>query len=304
MLPERFERYHTSDSLGRRISFFVSKETTAGDSRPLALYIQGSGCHSVFRRHADGGILGGYHNLLLDSSRGAVRVLVVEKPGVVYLDPGGQGGTAIGCRPRFLREHTLERWSQAILAAVVAARRLDHVSLSRMLVVGHSEGGIVAAKIAAQFDAVTHLALFGSSGPTQLFDLLENERDGECACAAPDADRCALIRHQLHAIHSKPDSPTRFAWGHPYRRWSSFLATSVLDESLRSSAKVRIVHGLSDTVVPASAAKLLFAELLRRGRDVVSDFHDSAGHNLATPGKNGPEAMLGAFDSTVKWFLE
>src|SRR5262249_5784434 len=148
-------------------------------------------------------------------------------------------------------------------------RQLDGVRRERMLVIGHSEGGIVAARLAVRFNGITHVALFGSSGPTQLFDLLENERD-------------AAFVERLRDIHRHPNSCSRFAWGHPYRRWSSFLTTSVMEEAIRSRAKFRLVHGVSDVVVPVMAPKMLRAELLRRGRDVTLDLHAGAGHGLAT----------------------
>jgi pimeloyl-ACP methyl ester carboxylesterase len=283
--------------------FFLSKEVGPQKPKPLALYIQGSGCHSVFRRDANGRVVGGYQNLLLDSSSGAVRVMVVEKPGVVYLDAAEHGGTALGCRPRFLREHTLDRWTAAIIAAVKAAWQIEGIRRDTTLLVGHSEGGIVAASVSARLKRITHVALFGSSGPTQLFDLLENERVGEPCRPCSYPNRTTTIRDQLQDVQRRPGSVKRFAWGHPYRRWSSFLGTSVLDELLRSSAKVRIVHGMRDSVVPVSAAKMLYAELLRRGRHVVVDFRVAAAHNLASKTEGAPKAMLDAFGSTLKWFL-
>lgn len=302
-LPPRFEYHQATDVLGRRISYFLSKRVSGASQAPLALYIQGSGCHSVFRRSADGRVSGGHQNLLLDASSDSVRVLVVEKPGVAYLDPGGESGTAVGCRPAFLREHTLDRWSAAIMGAIGSARRLEGVARDRMLVIGHSEGGIVAAHVAARSRIVTHVALFGSSGPTQLFDLLENEREGDIAGRSSCDDKRDAIADRLQDIRRRPNSCSRFAWGHPYRRWSSFLATSVLDEAVQSRAKFRLVHGANDSVVPLAASKMLYAELLSRGRDVVLDLRSGANHGLATQSTDSPEAMREAFGSTLSWFF-
>ncbi|MBI3706732.1 MAG: hypothetical protein HY246_03475, partial [Proteobacteria bacterium] len=144
----------TVDTLGRDITWYISG---APDRRPLALFVQGSGCTAQLRRRADGGVRGGYHDVLLAQSGGRFHVLTVEKPGVM---PGaeGNGGSATGCPPEFLREHTLERWVVALSAALDAARRLAQNDPTRLLVFGHSEGGIVAARLARLEPGITHVA--------------------------------------------------------------------------------------------------------------------------------------------------
>ena len=48
---------------------------------------------------------------------------------------------------------------------------------ARTLVIGHSEGGIVAAYVAAKLPKVTHVASLAGGGPTQLFDFVSNDED-------------------------------------------------------------------------------------------------------------------------------
>ena len=63
-------------------------------------------------------------------------------------------------------------------AGVRAARTLPGVDPARTLAAGHSEGGIVAAHVAAGDSAVTHVAVLAGGGPTQLHDLVELARQG------------------------------------------------------------------------------------------------------------------------------
>src|SRR6267142_6477816 len=76
-----FERYATTDTYGRTITFYLSRfaEAAPGTKRPVALLIQGSGCASLFRKRGEQ-ISGGQQNLLLAVAKGRVRVLAVEKP--------------------------------------------------------------------------------------------------------------------------------------------------------------------------------------------------------------------------------
>src|SRR5262249_43647371 len=133
----------------------------------------GSGSQSVFRKAGER-VVGGYQNLLAAESKGRVRVLVVEKPGVQYLDRPPHPGSAEKASEELLNEHTLPRWAEANGAALRAAWTLPSVDSSRTLVAGHSEGGIVAACLAAELPRVTHVASLAGGGPTQLFDFVAN----------------------------------------------------------------------------------------------------------------------------------
>ena len=81
-----FDRYTTTDRLGRTVTFYLSHAPKgATKPLPLAVMIQGSGATSVFRQR-DGKTLGGLHMLVLAAAKGRGRVLTVEKPGVQFGD--------------------------------------------------------------------------------------------------------------------------------------------------------------------------------------------------------------------------
>ncbi|HMX28513.1 MAG TPA: hypothetical protein PKC13_23200, partial [Blastocatellia bacterium] len=171
----QFERYFTLDKFGRKISFFLSRAKVADAKLPLMVFIQGSGCTSNFTKHGEL-VYGGMQNLLLEKAGTRARVMVVEKPGVEYLYKQEQPGSAEKCSPEFLTEHTPDRWGEAIGASLKAAWQLPGIDAGKTLVVGHSEGGIMAARVAAENPQVTHVASLAGGGPTQLFDLVEIAR--------------------------------------------------------------------------------------------------------------------------------
>lgn len=299
-----FERYFTPDRFGRTITFYLSVAPAAKAPLPLALYIQGSGCQSLFKK-AGHGVAGGYQNLLRDVAQGRARVLVVEKSGVKYLDEAQRAGTALGASREFLEEHTLPRWAEANAAAVRAAHTLPGVDPSRTLVLGHSEGGIVAARVAAEEPRVTHVASLAGGGPTQLFSLAELARRGRLGDPAKDAEtRVRQVYEGWAQIRADPDSVTRFLWGHPHRRWSSFLKSSVTEELLRSQARVYLAQGTEDASSPLAAFDVLYAELLTRGRDVTGERIEGADHGFRPKGASGPPAEMKALlGRVVDWFV-
>ena len=104
-----FDRYTTKDRFDRTITFYLSRppQEPAGNL-PVALFVQGSGCASVFSER-DGKLYGGLQNLLLAASKGRCRVLVVEKPGVTFGTVPRNPGSAEEASAEFRREHTLPR---------------------------------------------------------------------------------------------------------------------------------------------------------------------------------------------------
>jgi pimeloyl-ACP methyl ester carboxylesterase len=72
----------------------------------------------------------------------------------------------------FLRNYTPKRWAGVNIAALRAAWLLPQVDSSRTLVLGASEGGQIAARVAAHLPEVTHVAVLACGGATQLFDAL------------------------------------------------------------------------------------------------------------------------------------
>jgi pimeloyl-ACP methyl ester carboxylesterase len=272
---------------------------------PVVLYVQGSGCQSLFRKVGER-VGGGFQTVLALEAKGRARILAVEKPGVKYLDVQLPGTSLEKAAPEeFLKEHTLPRWAEANAAALRAAWTLAGVDPGRTLLVGHSEGGLVAARVAAELPKVTHVASLAGGGPTQLFDFVTNS-----AAPRPDdkpsdaARRVEGVYEEWASIQKDPDSISRFWLGHPYRRWSSFLTHSVTEELLRAKARVYAAAGTRDAVIPVSAHDTLVAELRARGRDITAERLEGADHGFQTAEMPGPPAgMQAVLGRVLRWFL-
>jgi dipeptidyl aminopeptidase/acylaminoacyl peptidase len=302
-----FDRYTTRDALGRTITFYLSQPPKeSAEKLPLALFIQGSGCTSVFSKR-EGKVYGGLQNVLLGAANARLRVMVVEKPGVRFGDRPKNPGAAEEASPEFRREHVLPRWVEALNAARVASQRLADVDGTRTLIIGHSEGGIAAAHLAAANPRVTHVALLAGGGPTQLFDLVElasRKRQVDEPPSAAEA-RVQKIYDGWAQVRADPDNPDKLWLGHPYRRWSSFLKTSTLEGLLASRSSVFLAHGTADKAVPVTSFDVLRAELTARGRDLTAERLEGLDHGFRKadepPGSiDGFRDLLGR---AVEWFL-
>jgi dienelactone hydrolase len=300
-----FDRYFTTDGLGRKITSYVSKARSSSKRLPVILLIQGSGSQSLWSRTADGKIAGGYQNILLDVCQERARVVVVEKPGVAFLQQPQRPGSAEEGSKEFLEEHTLPRWAEANIAVLKGLHLQPDIDATRTLVMGHSEGGIVAARIAAEVPAVTHVASLAGGGPSQLFDLAYLARIGAFGdpAASPD-DRVKAIYDEWARIQADPGSITKFAWGHPYRRWASFIPASTTAELLRSKARIYLAHGSEDTASSVVTLDFDWSELLIHGRNVTVERIQGVSHGFEKKGETGyPKGMQELFGRVVGWFL-
>lgn len=294
-----FEQFTVKDTLGRTITAYLSRPPSGGPSGPLpvVLFVTGSGCQSAWTRH-ENKLNSGLQGLLYQLAKDRARVLVVEKPGVKLLDTPKRPGSATEGSREFLEQHTLPRWATANAAALQAVLARPDIDSKRVLVVGHSEGGLVAARVAADVPAVTHVAPLGCGGVTQLFSLAELARRRAPAGRGDAAVKA--VYDEWARILAKPDSVDDFWMGHPYRRWSSFLKTSVIDELKRSKAKVYLAHGTADEADSVIGFDVMRAELLAGGRDVTAERVEGGDHGFGVNGQSGIASVLG---NVLEWFL-
>ena len=305
-----FERYFTKDKFGRTISFYISRsgpEPAAG-KLPLVVCIQGSGSQSLFVEidTKDGKLVAstGPEAAVYRKLKNRVRILVVEKPGVEFLLRPTRPGSSEEGSEDFNREFTLERWTEAIRASIVAARKLPFLDNSKLLVLGHSEGGQVACEVASKLDSVTHVACMAGGGPTQLFDFIQMAKSGTIYDPLKSRDeRLKDLLSDWQKVLEDPEAHDKFILGHSHRRWTSFMNSSPAEAILKSNAKVFIAQGTEDTNSLPASATVLYAELLARGRDVTYLEVEGGDHAFMKPGDDDAGG-LETNAKAVEWFLE
>jgi pimeloyl-ACP methyl ester carboxylesterase len=261
------------------VRFYVS--TTQGKA-PLVLFIQGSGCAPVIYEAAAGKPAASVFSMVPLGRTGAYAAMAVEKPFAPAIPPASAGG-ATGCPAAFNAHFSMDTWLGALKTALGHALALPYVDRSRVLVIGVSEGATMAAALARDVPAITHVALLGATGPSQYYDFVVNAY----AQGGDDAGRLrrlAELDAAVAAIQAEPGSGQKFVWGHSYRRWSSFFRESSLDNLARSRARVYLLSGMRDTNVPVLSTEAMHAQLKMLGRDVSMRRIPDAGHDLLPQG--------------------
>lgn len=271
-----FERYSTGDAFGRSITFFLSR-TTDSRTLPIVAFIHGSGAYSNFLVK-DGKVLSA-HSGLLRRINGRARLLVVEKPGVRFGERH-----LVSELSEFRKQHTLDRWVEAITATLNASRTLRGIDRTRTILVGHSEGAEVVAAVAARNTFVTDVACLGGGSVARIYSFVRDARRGKMFGEIADPDqRVARFWEEWNTIQAHADDPDRLYHGHAYRYWTSFAGVSVLDGLSKAKGRVLIAEGSLDDDDPQFDIDLLSTVLRVGNRDVTAWLIQGANHGFQYP---------------------
>lgn len=289
-----FTRHVVQDVIGRNVTYYISRPKTA--SAPLLLMIQGSGCAKLLHQHA-GGAFSTLFNLAPFAAEGRFTVVAVEKP-FAGQSAASNAGMATACSPEFNQDFTAERWLLALQASLNDARKSPWVDQHRTMVLGTSEGAVMATMVASKDDRITDVVVIGGSGTTQLYDFF-----AQAYRTCFDISGClAKVENTARAIAAEPDSSTRFAWGHPHKRWSSFFRIDPSEQLLKSKARVYLAFGTNDDAVPALSQEITVAKLLAAGRTVTVRRIADGDHSLRQPGTTNLDDLNTVQRAALNWF--
>lgn len=285
-LPPGFRQFAIQRADGTRMTAFLAGDDVSRTKRkPLLVFLDGSGAQSLFTILPQGTSVGLF-GLLARQAGEAYHVAACEKRGAEFgvLGMPGSGESAAEEYNRYATFPDRVAEVRLLLDALLGEPLVDP---QRVVLVGISEGAVVAAGVAASEPRVTHVAFLCGNGPTQLFDLVTLRRKALAKEGRSPEEIDAAVREleaEFRAILAEPESTTRYFMGHAYRRWSTFCQNPPLETLRRSRAKLFLAHGTEDASVPIESFDLLVLELLRVGRaDVTARRYVGRDHSLRDP---------------------
>lgn len=284
------------------ITFYLSVSEKKGNL-PLLVFIQGSGMNSLFTKSQNGQIQAEYgHSVWFNVAKEECRILVVEKPGVKYLQTGESKS--------FDRKFSLESWSKTIVNAINYTTKFEKIDTTKIFIVGHSEGGLVASRVTKLMkNKIAKIAIIAGEGPSQLYSLYKFATDGTFFNTPEhnmptSAQRLSYLTDTWKDILANPNSTDKKFWGFTYLRWSSMLKTSVIEELTNFNGNILLLQGMLDKNVHPETATIAYTTLLTKGKKVNLQLIENADHSfnlLDKPEIDGWDMVL---EKTIKWLNE
>ncbi len=236
------------------------------NNESIIIVVGGSGYSSVLGSKAGifstGYSTAGILNLKLSDE---YDLLVLEKPNLEPFE-NGEGNESL------LQVYTVEDLS------VIYAYAIDHyLSLNdynNVVLLGHSEGGRLVPEIYNKLlfqEKVDKLVISGAGGISQeeQLKILIERRVIEDITLDEFSEKC-------REIYNKPDSIDLSWWGHPYKRWASFLKYQYIDEIRNIRIPILLFHGSDDRSTPVESARIVFNE--HNTNKNISYFEVDGGH--------------------------
>lgn len=248
------------------INFYVSADPANHPPRkPLFVFLQGSQARPFLQvqRNSDG--------------RTATKsILLFDVPWVSpnyhYVVIGKRGmpfiaDTTFITPVEYYEWSSLENRAGDVNDVIEYLLRQPWVDQSRVVVVGHSQGADVAAKVAATNPHVTHVACLSGGGLTQMYEFVLSHRKRALRGEETFEDSQASIEKlyaQFREIYQNPS--TEKLWdGESYAHWRSFFAP-IVDSLVKVNIPVFVAIGNEDTSVPVESADIIPVEFIRLGK--------------------------------------
>lgn len=305
-LPPSFKQTEALRQDESKLTIFLGNSEGSLDGRkPLLIYVEGSGAQSHFIKLDEKRIAAGIIGLLANRYGKSHHVVCSEKRGVPF-GFSAQRGTGEGGSIEYNKHATLESRVADVRLLLDTLLAEDNVDKTQVILLGHSEGADVVARVAAVDTRVTHVAFLSGGGTAQFFDFYVQQRKSlaEKGATAEEVEAAiSELERQIKDILANPESEEKFFAGHAYKRWSSFATVAAAENLVKTKAHLFLAHGSADQAVPIESFDYLVVELLRHGRtDVTVRRYPDRDHSFIKVGDDpSNDPFLEVVDEVVAW---
>ena len=306
---DRYQRRLLPRGDGSYVTCYASPAPGKGPA-PLVFFCQGGGYASMFVRDAAGDLHDRLGWVWTDSAfSGRIRLAFVEKRGV-RLGDDGEGEP----RRAALEHDTLEERVEDVLRALEVLLADPGTDRSRVALLGHGEGALVAAEAAARSKGVTHLGYFANGGLSHLLELAWTRRAELAAAgkegAALEGGMDAFFETAARALRTPPEGEA-LPFGRTPSHVRSFWDRRPLDLLLRLEIPLFAAVPGRDPHVPAFSTDALRLAFLSAGKgNLTFRVYPGLDHGFTLPpsteaagGGGDPFRFPRVFDEFCAWFV-
>lgn len=247
---EQFKTFSVDDKKLGKVEF-CTFNSTLDKRKPLMIFIHGSGNLPTFHYIPSQKNYSWSAFTELQNYKDKFHVIFVNKPSVPLFDTvqGINGNYSYPVSENFKQKYSLEWRAEAASLIINKAVKLLPVDKSKILVIGHSQGGQVAPKVALINKKVTHVVLLNSNSLNHLYDFTLQERlasfKGEQSFEQTQQNIDSLFS-DYSKIFSDPNNKTKLWNDETYFRWASFSDETPLENMLKLKIPIYVVAGGKD----------------------------------------------------------
>lgn len=251
-LKEKFKIFSIENKKLGKVEFCTFK-STIDKKKPLLLFIHGSGNEPTFAYQPDLKTYSWKGFLEIEKYKDQFHVICVNKPGIPLFDTIQKNPqnfqTSYPLNAEFIKKYSLEWRAKAASLIINEAIKLLPVDQSKILVIGHSQGGQVAPKIAVLNKKVTHVVVLNSNSLNHLYDFVLQERlaafKGEQTFEITQKNIDSLFS-DYKKIFAEPNNINKNWNDETYFRWASFSDETPLENMLKLKIPIYVIAGGKD----------------------------------------------------------
>jgi len=244
------------------IDFYIKENEETKKTKPLFLYIMGSGPCSIMMQIKDtisSSIIFNFKEITEN-----YQLVILTKPNIPFY-----------INEDFLIPLTYYETDSLDYQAKCNSLVIDYlienklIDSSKIIVCGVSHGSDVAAHVALINKNVTHLACIAGNGLVQTYNFLNDIRKAYRNGKISDnevEEQTQYLFTQFKKIYANPNSLQKW-WEHTYKYWFSFFKESTINKLIKLSIPIFFAKGTEDKSGCIEGSDIIPIEFIRNNKN-------------------------------------
>ncbi|SDC65221.1 dienelactone hydrolase family protein [Williamwhitmania taraxaci] len=157
---------------------------------------------------------------------------------------------------------------------------------NKVVIIGHSEGSDVVAKLGHTNKKITHIGFWAGGGNTQYYDFalfIQKDVQSGKITQTEAVDSLEGLFNDIKNIESDPDNTEKQWLGNSYRRWAHFSEPAI-DNLLKINKPLFVAVAGKDESVPIESSLLIPIEFIRHKKtNLTFKIYPDYDHSFAIP---------------------
>jgi pimeloyl-ACP methyl ester carboxylesterase len=250
-LKEQFQIFSFEDSKLGKIEY-CTFNSSIKKKKPILLFIHGSGNLPTFhyRKDLKDYAWSGFSEI--QRFKDDYHIIFVNKPGIPLFDTinfDKNGNAEYPLNNEYKQKFSLDWRAESASKIINHAIKKIPADKSKIIVIGHSQGGQVVPKVAVINKKVTHIVMLNSNALNHLYDFVLQERlrafKGETTFEKSQENIDVLFSDYKN-IFENPKSREKIWDGETYYRWANFSKETPLENMLKLNIPILMIAGGKD----------------------------------------------------------